>query len=203
MKDLLHAPGLCLALLLSGACQAIPAEPAPPAPAMPPSAAASPASLPAAAVQPNWKERLDQPYVFLEHRGDYRDLGDTMRRLLGTAELDGIEAGGPPFALFYDDPGKVPAAGLRSRACLPVNEAPKGSSALGFEVLPVAVVAYGQVHGAYDRVPQAYPVLFAYLRDQGWVQSGPIREIYLVNPAAVQTFDELVTEVQIPWSAGR
>jgi len=196
MKVLLSALGL---LGLAAACQSaasITASPDAPARIVP--VGSSPQSLHA-----NWKERLDQPFVFLEHRGDYRNLGDTMRRLLATAEEEGIAVTGPPFALFYDDPGQVPIRDLHARACLPVSGPPRGRSVLGYEVLPQAMVAYGLVPGAYDRVPEAYPVLFDYLGDHGWEQRGPLREIYLVNPAEVATFDELVTEVQIPWVAAR
>jgi effector-binding domain-containing protein len=36
-----------------------------------------------------------------------------------------------------------------------------------------------------------------------WVENGPIREIYLVNPGEVKDFSELVTEVQVPATAAR
>ena len=92
---------------------------------------------------------------------------------------------------------------LRSRACLPVRRPPGGDSLLGYEVLPQAMVAYGLVPGAYDLVPRSYPVLFDFLQDHGWERRGPLREIYLVNPGEVDSFDQLITEVQIPWVAAR
>ena len=42
-----------------------------------------------------------------------------------------------------------------------------------------------------------------YLKDHGWEQGGPLREIYLVNPAKVASLDELMCEVQVPWIASR
>ena len=36
-----------------------------------------------------------------------------------------------------------------------------------------------------------------------WVEDGPIRETYLVEPGSVQSLDELITEVQIPVGYGR
>src|SRR5262245_41920844 len=69
-------------------------------------------------IEANWKERLAQPYVYVEHAGDYRRLGDAMRSLFARAEEAGIEHAGPPFALFFDDPGSVPTEVLRARACL-------------------------------------------------------------------------------------
>src|SRR5262245_18149636 len=63
----------------------------------------------------NWKERLATPYVYIDHQGDYRRLGDAMRELFSNAEELGIESSGAPFALFFDDPGHVPTAELRAR----------------------------------------------------------------------------------------
>jgi len=153
-------------------------------------------------LEPNWKERLPQPYVYLEHHGDYRRMGDTMRALFAAAESLELEPAGAPFALFFDDPGRVPAADLRARACLPVAERPSKVGGLAYDVLPRAMVVYGRVSGAYPEVARTYPSLFRYLRDLGWAQGGPIREVYLVNPVEAASYDELLTEVQIPWTAG-
>lgn len=155
-------------------------------------------------IEANWKERLAQLYVFVEHRGDYRRLGDSMRRLMAWARASGIQASGAPFALFFDDPGQVPVSELHARACLPVAEAPATlGSGVSVDVLARSMVVYARIPGAYPSVARAYPALFAYLRELGWQQGGPIREVYLVDPVDVRNHDELLTEVQIPWVAGR
>lgn len=159
-------------------------------------------TTPSGALEANWKERLEQPYVFLEKRGDYRELGETMRTLLTAAAELGIESRGAPFALFYDDPGRVAQSELRARVCLPVATKPARAGALRYDVLPRAMVVYAEVHGPYPEVPRSYPALFAYLAELGWRAGAPIREIYLVNPSEVASLAELVAEVQIPWSAG-
>jgi len=150
----------------------------------------------------NWKERMAQPYVFLEKLGDYRDLGEPMRRLLALAESQGVRVTGAPFALFYEDPGRVPVSQLRARVCLPVDEQPRNAPGLSFDVLDRAMVAYTRVSGPYPDVARVYPALFRFMSELHWSPGAPIREIYLVNPAQAETFDELVTEVQVPWSFG-
>jgi len=163
---------------------------------------ASVQTLASGAVEANWKERLAQPYVFLEKRGDYRELGATMRTLLTAAGELGLASHGAPFALFYDDPGRVQPSELRARVCLPVAERPARLGALRYEVLPRAMVAYAEVRGPYPELPRSYPALFRYLSELGWQAGAPIREIYLVNPSEVTSHAELVAEVQIPWSGG-
>jgi effector-binding domain-containing protein len=146
-----------------------------------------------------WKQRLDQPYVFLELVGDYADTGRFLPQLLEQVRNQNVAVNGTPFGLFYDDPARTPASELRSRLCLPVSKVAAVAAPLGFDLLPSANVVYARVAGAYPEVPRAYPAMFDTLRTRGWVLDGPIREQYLVDPASVQSFDQLVTEVQMPW----
>jgi effector-binding domain-containing protein len=154
-------------------------------------------------VEVSWKERIDQPYVFLELHGSYGQTGHAFGELRERIAALGIEPSGPPFALFYDDPGHVAASELRSRACVPVEADHESRGPLGFDVLPSATVAYAFVGGAYPEVPRAYPPLFAYVEHMGWATVGPIREIYLVPPGSVRDWSELVCEVQIPAAPAR
>jgi len=148
----------------------------------------------------NWKERLEQPYVYLKKRGDYRDLGLAMNQLLAEVREVGVRGVGAPFALFYDDPGKVPLTALQARVCFPVAELPARLGHLEFDLLPRAMVVYTRIPGTQLAVTHAYPALFAYLRELGWQPGGPVREVYQVSSGDAGP-EELVTEVQIPWTA--
>lgn len=155
-------------------------------------------------VRASYKERLDQPYVFVEQVGSYARTGRLLPSLHQELVNQGLHASGPPFALFYDDPGQVPADKLRSRACFPIEgPAPKIAFPLQYDVLPAKTVAYAIVRGPYPEVPRAYSGLFAYMTRMAWIDDGPIREVYLVPPEAVKSFDELLCEIQIPARAAR
>lgn len=146
----------------------------------------------------SWKQRIAQPYVYLEHRGSYTGTGALIPTLQEAMIREGVEPAGAPFALYYDDPGKVPVARLRSRACIPVAGPRVERAGFRRDVLPSTTVVYGFVGGPYPEVPRAYPRLYAYLERMNWVENGPVLERYLVAPGEVASFDELVTEVQIP-----
>ena len=151
-------------------------------------------------VHASWKQRLDVPYVYMEHHGSYTGTGALIPALHREMLAQGLEPDGPPFALFYDDPGAVPATDLRSRACIPVRGARAVRAPLRYEVLRSTTVGYAFVSGAYPDAPRAYPGLFAYLDGMKWRQNGPIREIYLVPPGANPDPSALVCEIQIPAS---
>lgn len=147
----------------------------------------------------NWKHRLDQAYVYVEHHGDYRAIGRAFEQLLEALDAQQVAPTGPMFGLYYDDPGSVPTADLRARACMPVAAGTSARGTLRFDVLPSTTVAYAVAAGAYAEVPRCYPALLGYLKGRHWQLSGPLREIY-VNPEVALEGGELLTEIQAPWS---
>lgn len=145
-----------------------------------------------------FKDRLEQPYVFLELRGSYAEVGRSLPALAREMKAQGLSASGPPFGLFFDDPGSVPVAELRARIGFPVDGLAAVREPLRGDVLPAASVAYAFAGGPYPEVPRCYPGLLDYIKRMHWVLAGPIREIYLVAPETVQDWSELCCEIQIP-----
>ena len=217
---------LAIAALLAGACQAptdASLDPAPEPGATPgtrtPAAdagATSATTSTAPAYEPDltvshppfdevhvdWKHRLDQPYVYIEHRGSYLETGRLLPVVHRALENQGLRAAGPPFALFYDDPGSTPVDELRSRACVPVERVVQPAEPLLYDLLPSTTVVYAVASGAYPEVPRCYPALYSFMRRLRWVEDGPVREIYLVPPGSVGDWSELRCEVQVPVAYG-
>ena len=187
-----------LVLALLAACQSSPEPgpaPLPSAPVMPDVAVSR---APWDEVHVEWKQRLDQAYVFIDQRGDYRKVRESIEELFRQAEAQGVQPAGPLFGLFYDDPGRVPLDELRARMCLPVSGAQTVRAPLQYDVLDSKPVVYCIAGGPYHEVPRSYPGVIKYLEEHGWVEAGPWRETYL-NPEAARTGEELLTEVQVPW----
>ena len=157
---------------------------------------------PYAAVHTNWKDRLAQPYVYVEHLGSYTETGRLLAGLHEAMLAAGVAASGPPFGLYFDDPGEVEVAELRSRACFPV-EPGSGAASLAQDVLPAATVVYAVVSGPYPGVARAYPALFDHAGRMGWSAAGPVREVYLTPPSAVADHAQLLCEIQLPVTDGR
>jgi effector-binding domain-containing protein len=145
-----------------------------------------------------YKERLDQSYVYLELCGSYTLSGRSIPEVARLMKEQGLAPSGPPFGLYYDDPGAVPLERLRSRVGFPVDAAAVAREPLRMDVLPGATVAYALASGAYPEVPRCYPGLLAYVKKMHWAVAGPIREIYLVEPGTVANWNELRCEVQVP-----
>lgn len=149
-------------------------------------------------VHASFKERLEQPYVCIEHVGDYAQTGPMLAGLDQEMKRQGLTASGPPFILFFDDPARVAKQKLHAQVCFPVDRPYVPAEPLKHDILPTATVVYAVVRGPYPDVQRAYPGLHAFLERMGWIENGPIREIYFVPPGSVKSFDELLCEVQIP-----
>lgn len=159
-------------------------------------------SPPFAQVHASWKQCIDQPYIYFEHRGSYTETGSLIPTLQRELLAQGLEASGPPFALYYNDPARTAVGDLISRACFPISAARSPLSPLRYDVLPPVTVAYAYASGAYPEVPRVYPGIYAYMQKNNWVENGPIREIYLVAPLPGVSPEDLLCEVQIPSAPG-
>ena len=146
-------------------------------------------------VHANFKERLDQPYVYRELRGSYAQTMRGLAEFAAEVRSKGLVVSGPPFGLYYDDPGATPVAELRSRLCLPVDAL--DGRGLPFEILPQQTVVYAYVGGPYPEAPRALPGLLEYMRGMRWSLDGPVREVYLVPPSGARV-EDLVCELQAP-----
>jgi len=154
-------------------------------------------------VHADWKERLPQTYVFVEHVGSYTETGQLLTGLFAALKAAQIEPSGFPFGLYYDDPGQVPVERLLSRACFPVASTPAREAGLKSDVLPGTTVVYAFVSGPYPEVPRAYPGVFEFVRKMGWAVNGPVRETYLTPPESVDDFADLLAEIQVPVAEAR
>jgi len=136
----------------------------------------------------------------LRHTGPYMDIGPVFDRLFAWAGPRGLL--GPAtrsFGIYYDDPAAVPAAKLRSDACIALEEALAESG----EVKPIALA--GGRHavilhvGPYAELEGAYRWLYATWLPQSGMEAGdrPCFEEYLNDPRAVPPA-ALRTEVFLP-----
>ncbi len=150
----------------------------------------------------SWMQRLDQPYIYLEHYGSYAETGSILPVVIREMRIQGLEPSGAPFCLYYDDPAQTPVARLISRACVPIADQRSPVTPLRYDVLPSRTVAYAFVSGPYPEVPRSYPYLLEYMKGRNFVIDGPIRETYIVPPSVAKAASDFLCEVQVPVSSG-
>lgn len=117
--------------------------------------------------------------AFLERKGPYAGVGETMRRLKSWIDSKGIVQAGHPFCMFYDNPTETPAGELRSEACIPVGKPfpPEGNYKV--KELAEAVVAETRHRGPPEDFAKTYGPFLEGLLNQGYRIVGPAREYFL------------------------
>lgn len=102
---------------------------------------------------------------------------------------------GAPLTIFYRFPDEQTAGEIAM--CVPVSSDARLSEPLERIELSGGAVASIVHAGSYQEMAVAYTGIAQWIHDRGHQIVGPVREIYLNNPADV-TEDELLTEIQWP-----
>jgi len=153
----------------------------------------------------DFKETLDLPYVYVEHQGSYDDMRDSVKRLIAALEAQEIEPQGPLFGLYYDDPKSLPQASHVARIGVPVELGTRAQAPLFGDRTGSRTVVYAVAAGEFGSGRRVLSALYQRMKDWGWVQSGPVMEIYgFPAPGGPgEPEPRFLTEVQIPWQPTR
>lgn len=117
--------------------------------------------------------------AYIERRGSYSSIGETMRELKDWIDSKGIEQSGYPFCLFYDNPTETPEEELRSEACIPVGAKFEAEGRYMARELETAQVAETRHQGPPEEFGMTYgPFLEGLLKD-GYQILGPAREYFM------------------------
>ncbi len=117
--------------------------------------------------------------AYIERRGSYSSIGETMRELKDWIDSKGIEQSGYPFCLFYDNPTETPEEELRSEACIPVGVNFEAEGRYMARELETAQVAETRHQGLPEEFATTYgPFLEGLLKD-GYRILGPAREYFM------------------------
>lgn len=117
--------------------------------------------------------------AFLEMKGPYSGIGDSMRTLKAWIDFKGIEQSGYPFCMFYDNPAETPESELRSEACIPVAKPFQPDGDFKMKELGEAEVAETRHQGSPEEFAKTYGPLLEGLINQGYHIVGPAREYFM------------------------
>ncbi len=137
--------------------------------------------------------------ISIAKNGSYSDVGKTIGELMTWVIAKKIRMTGNPFGIYYDNPAKVTPESTRYEICLPVSKDTKSDNIIKVKQLPKMEVASTIYMGSYDKIGTAYEKLTNWITEQGYIITGPSRELYFSNPASASP-ESLKTEVQLPIS---
>ena len=117
--------------------------------------------------------------AYVELKGPYSGIGDSMRQLKSWIDVKGIEQSGYPFCLFYDNPTETPAESLRSEACIPVGKEFVPEGEFKVKELGEVQVAETRHEGPPEAFAMTYGPFLEGLLKSGYRIVGPAREYFM------------------------
>ncbi len=133
----------------------------------------------------------------IENTGPYTEFGKAMGELYYCIMQRQIKPIGAPMGIYYNSPAETKPESLKYDVCIPVSPDSKGDKLVAVKTLAGGEVASTVHVGAYDKLSQTYEKFGKWIVEQGYMISGPAREIYLNDPSVVAN-DSLKTEIQFP-----
>lgn len=138
--------------------------------------------------------------VALQHRGPYMEISSKFEKLNAWAASHGLlGTHSRSFGIYYDDPSAVPAAALRSEACLSIPENFKPDGEYRAMETPSGRCARLLFIGPYSELEKPYDWLYGtWLPKSGEeLADQPCFEEYLNDPRDVPA-SELRTIIYVP-----
>ena len=140
---------------------------------------------------------------------DQEVVGPTMTRMFDEVgeylHSHGVDFAGPGIALYHHQSPFIDSGikkdELDVETAAPINGPVPESDRVKVRELPKMEVAYAVHHGDFSGLPLAKQAIFAWIEENSYRRTGPIREVYLhFDPNHEANYDSLhhITEVQFP-----
>ena len=142
-----------------------------------------------ASVEVKYTTSQKMTVAYVEVKGAYSQVEGAMKELKEWIDSKGIEQGGYPFCMFFDNPLDTPANDLRSEVCIPVAASFESDGTHKVKMLPDTSVAETRHSGVPEEFFKTYGPFLEGLLNGGYSLAGPAREYFMT-----------VTEVKGPGS---
>ncbi|MDO4492315.1 MAG: MerR family transcriptional regulator [Clostridia bacterium] len=128
----------------------------------------------------------------------YEDLFEVMPRMGALMEESGCTCALPEYCYTaYPEPG-FREEDILAEVCEAVTEAKEPHDGLEFKAVPGVAAACVYHRGPYETLPESYGTVLDYVRENGYVIAGPIRERYIDGVWNRDSETEWLTEIQVP-----
>jgi effector-binding domain-containing protein len=153
-------------------------------------------------MEPTLKTSLPATGVMMVHKGDYGQMGETIKKAMGLVQKAGLMQLGPVIAVYLNDLVNLKdASELRTEIVVqvmlmgPPPELPEGASMRELKSTRVASISARGPYGKADI--RARHVLLAWIDKEGHEINGDYRTLYRHHPELTLPAD-MISEIQIP-----
>ncbi len=139
----------------------------------------------------------EEKLALISHIGPPEEMGILIEEIAYWAEENQVKIIGPPFAIYYSNPQKVPPEEFKYDVGFPIQDEVTGTDKILIVSIPEHRVVYTVYKGPYANIDRVYDALVKFVLTHDYDVIGSPKEIYFNSPEEVAA-SELLTEVQFP-----
>lgn len=126
------------------------------------------------------------------HKYEYaKEYGFCFKMLLEQIKENTLTITSPPMVLFHNE--TFSELGLDTEFAIPIQECVTGTRDFKPGLCLKTVL-----RGAYTNLPSIYTKQIEWAKEHGYQNNGPLYEVYVTDPSAVLSEEDLVTEIYYP-----
>lgn len=135
----------------------------------------------------------------LERRGPLSEMASAFSDLRGAVSAAGAQPLGPATATYLDAETPFDRSDVRYKVCVAVAPTTADPAPPAYlTTLPAGKVAVYTHCGEYEDLRMGYEILVPWISEQGYIITGPPREVYLTSPHHTDDPTKFVTEIHFP-----
>ncbi len=138
----------------------------------------------------------------IRKRGHYREIQSLLRQVFDHALETGIILSGPPLYISHEktqeESRKADREGTADlEVAIPISHPVESTGDFRYYQIPGGTMAMVAHQGPHRECGVAFEKLHEWIQANGKTVTGPMREVYVNDPAEVRT-EELITEIYAP-----
>jgi len=138
-------------------------------------------------------------YAYLECSGSYNLIPAKIGEFMGEFFKQGLVPSGSFFGLYLNSPDEVKEADLKWLIGFPVQNDAAVKEPLKKAEFKYEKVAYYLYKGPFEKIGDAFGLIFKFIGENGYKPAGPVMERYLDDPSSTKP-EDLRTEIIVPVS---
>ena len=135
----------------------------------------------------------------MEKKGPREEIGKTLGRISQTLKEKKVKVAGAAFGMLHEDPKAIDFQKAHYEVCVPISGKVKGEGEVKDKELPKGAFACVTHTGPVEKLPDVYNVVLKWVQENGYMISGPTREVYHKGTGEAGGIpQDVLIEIQFP-----
>ena len=137
-------------------------------------------------------------YCCVTHKGPFTEVENVIGRLMQAAQGQNLFPAGAIIGVYYNSPDEVKPEELEWEMGFPISAQVNVLKPLEKKRWKYSPVATAVHKGGYEETGQTIYKILEWMRENGYIQAGPVLEKYLTMPTPDTKPEDMRAEIWIP-----